>query len=207
MVAITKTTLSLGTALIAATVLIACGDSGSPADNATAKSAAESTASAGKTNDAMPAGGYAPKLTMPKKRPDHVEVPLAEMFLNSAQVPAAENVNIPVYPGVKIVSTMAGGQFDSSSGAGVQLPGMVLLSSDELGSILAFYQDKLAGWQHEEFYGIHTFWDGPEGSNAMDITAGYSMLTLGEIEEDDVLRLLWPEMRTKIDMMYDKPGN
>ncbi len=102
---------------------------------------------------------------------------------------------------------MAGGQFDSSSGEGVQLPGMILLSSDELDVVLAFYKEKLAGWQYQDFYGIHTFWDGPEGSNPLDIMAGYSMLSLDTIEEGEVQRLLWPEMRTKIDMMYDKPGN
>ncbi len=207
MVAITRTTGNFGAALLAAAVLFACGDSGTSTDDTAAKSAAKSTAPAAKTTAAMPAGGYAPKLTMPKKRPDHVEAPLAEMLLNSAQIPAAGDVNIPAYPGARIVSTMAGGQFNSSAGEGVQLPGMILLSSDELDVVLAFYNEKLAGWQYQDFYGIHTFWDGPEGSNPLDITAGYSMVILDTIEAEEVQRLLWPEMRTKIDMMYDKPGN
>lgn len=201
MVAFTRSIQNLGMALLAAAVLLACGDSGSSADDASAKSAA-------KASDSMPAGGYAPKLTMPKKRPDHVEVPLAEMFLNSAQVPAAEDVSIPAYPGAKIVSTMASGQIKSSSGERKSLPGMILLSSDELETVRDYYKDKLADWQFSDSYGLNMFYDGPAGSTMMDIMgSGYPMLTLGEIGEDDVMRLLWPEMRTKIDMVYDKPGS
>ncbi len=101
---------------------------------------------------------------------------------------------------------MAASNYDSSSGEGTMLPGMTLLSSDDLDTVLTFYTENLAGWQYQDHYGIHTFWDGPEGSNPLDITAGHSILSLMEIEEDDVQRVLWPEMRTKIDMMYDKPG-
>ncbi len=194
---------------LAAVLVCACGDSGSSTDDAASQAGAESTAAdSGRAAEAStPAGGYAPKLVMPKKRPDHVEVPLAEMFLKSAQVPAAADVNIPAYPGAKIVSTMPAAQFESSSGDGKTLPGMVLLSSDEVDTVLVFYKDKLAGWQYKDFYGVHTFWDGPEGSNPLDIMAGHPTLSLAEIEEGDVLRLLWPEVRTKIDMVYDKPGS
>lgn len=201
----------LGISVFAAGTLWGCGDSGSSADDAAAQTAAESAAAAtarvAEAEASMPAGGYAPKLSMPSKRPEHVEVPLAEMFLKSAQVPPASDVNIPAYPGARIMSTMAGGRFDSSSGEGKQLPGMVLLSADDVDSVLAYYKEQLAGWQYQDFYGIHTFWNGPEDSNPLDIMAGHSMLSLSELEEGEVQRLLWPEMRSKIDMMYDKPGN
>lgn len=204
-----RTIRNLGMSMIAATMFYGCGDSGTSApDTATKSGSADSAAEAAAgtpAESAMPAGAYAPKLTMPRKKPDHVEVPLAEMFLKSAQVPVAANVNIPAYPGARILSTMAGGAFDSSSGEGKSLPGMVLLSSGDLETVLNFYKEQLAGWQYQDFYGVHTFWNGPEGSNPLDIMAGHSMLSLTQIEEGDVQRLLWPEMQTKIDMMYDKP--
>lgn len=209
MIANKRTIRNLTFTISAAVILFGCGDSGSSAPDTSAqpKAAGSDAATAAPTEATMPAGGYAPKLVMPKKRPDHVEVPLAEMFLSSAQVPAAADVNIPAYPGAKIVSTMAATQFQSSSGDGKTLSGMVLLSSDAVDTALAFYKDKLAGWQYQDFYGVHTFWDGAEGSNPLDMMAGHSTLSLSEIEEGDVLRLLWPEVRTKIDMMYDKPGS
>lgn len=200
---------TLGILVLAAGALWGCGDSGSSSDGTMVKSDADSSSAGAPREEeaSMPAGGYAAKLTMPKKLPDHDEVPLAEMFLKAAQVPAAADVNIPAYPDARIVSSMGAMQYSGSSGEGQSLPGMVLLSSDELDAVLAFYKDKLAGWQYQDFYGVHTLWNGPEGSNALDMTAGYSTLSLSEIKADDVFRALWPEMRTKIDVVYDQPGS
>jgi hypothetical protein len=196
--------------LLAAAMFWGCGGPDSSASDTATQSesgnSATTAADATREESSMPVGGYAPKLTMPSKKPDHVEVPLAEMFLKSATVPAAADVNVPVYPGARIMSTMAGVTFDTDSGEGKSLPGMILLSSGDLESVLAFYQEQLPGWQYKDFFGVHTFWNGPEGSNPLDITAGHSMLSLSELEEGEVQRLLWPEMRTKIDMAYDKPG-
>lgn len=209
MIANRRTIRNITFTISAAVIFFGCGDSGSsdPDTSAQPKAAGSDATAAAPTEATMPAGGYAPKLVMPKKRPEHVEVPLAEMFLASAQVPAAADVNIPQYPGARILSTMPAAQFESSSGDGKTLSGMIVLSSDEVDTVLAFYKDSLAGWQYKDFYGVHTFWDGPEGSNPLDVTAGHSTLSLTAIEEGDVLRLLWPEVRTKIDMMYDKPGS
>jgi hypothetical protein len=155
----------------------------------------------------MPPGGYAPKLSMPSNPPDHSEIPIASMFLQSAKIPAAADVNIPRYPDSMIMSTMAANQWSSGDADAKQLPGMILLAPDDIESVMAFYRQKLAGWQYKEFYGVHSFWNGPEGSNPLDITAGHSIVSVSQIEDDSVQRILWPEMRTKIDMMYDKPGS
>ena len=155
----------------------------------------------------MPPGGYAPKLSMPSDPPDHSEVPIAAMFLQSAKVPQASDVNIPRYPDSMIMSTMDASQWSTGDDDAKQLPGMILLAPGDVEAVLAFYKEQLAGWQYEDIYGVHTFWNGPEGSNPLDITAGHSMVSISKIKEDDLQRVLWPEMRTKIDLMYDKPGS
>lgn len=196
-------------AFLATAALYGCGGSDSSSSDAAKQEepARAATETAAMDSSALPPGGYAPKLTMPKKRPDHIEVPLAESFLNAATVPAADDVNVPVYPGAKIMSTMAAGQIRSSSGDGKSLAGMSLLIPDDLETALAFYKAQLGGWQYRDVYGVHMFWNGPEGSNPLDISAGYSTISLSELSADSVQRLLWPEMQTKVDMMYDKPGS
>lgn len=207
-----RATIRSVTFTIAATlILCGCGDSGSSASDSSAQpgstgSKAASAAPAA-AESVMPPGGYAPKLSMPGNPPDHPEVSIAAMFLQSAKVPSAADVNIPRYPASMIMSTMAANQWGGDDSDGKQLPGMILLAPGDLESVLAFYREKLAGWQYKDFYGVHTFWSGPEGSNPLDITAGHSILSISQLEDDGVQRALWPEMRTKIDMMYDKPGS
>lgn len=196
-------------AIFAAMISFGCGDSGSSAPDASAqpKAAAGNTTTTAPAKATMPPGGYAPKLSMPSNPPDHSEIPIASMFLQSAKIPAAADVNIPRYPDSMIMSTMAANQWSSGDADAKQLPGMILLAPDDIETVVAFYRQKLAGWQYKEFYGVHSFWNGPEGSNPLDITAGHSIVSVSQIEDDSVQRILWPEMRTKIDMMYDKPGS
>lgn len=200
----------LGMIMLGSTLLWGCGNSDTSIDEASTGTAEAPVTVASSqpapAESVTPTGGYAPKLVMPSKRPDHVEVPLAAMVLKNAQIPAASDVNIPAYPGARILSTMAGGAMQSSSGTAKSLPAMILLTQDSLDSVLAFYKQKLTGWQYQDFYGVHSIWNGPEGSSPMDIMAGHSQVMLSAIEEGEVQRLLWPEMRTKIDIVYDKPG-
>jgi len=197
-----------GMFLLGALLLWGCGDPDTPADvEVTAQGASAPVASvkSQSAETAMSAGGYAPKLVMPGKRPDHVEVPLTAMVLESARIPPESEVNIPAYPGARIMSTMAGGTMSSDGKKVKSLPAMILLANDGLETVLAFYEEQLSDWQYQEMYGNHMFWNGPEGSNPLDIMAGHSAVTLSAIEETEVQRLLWPEVRTRIDIAYDKP--
>ena len=197
--------------IFAAMIFFGCGDSGSSASDSSAQPKAsggeKGAATQAPAKSTMPPGGYAPKLSMPSNPPDHSEVPIAAMFLQSAKVPAASDVNIPRYPDSMIMSTMSADQWGSDDADTIQLPGIILLAPGDVEAVLAFYKEKLAGWQYKEFYGVHTLWNGPEGSNPLDITAGHSIVSISKIKEDDLQRVLWPQMRTKIDMMYDKPGS
>lgn len=206
-----RTIRNITFAILAAVAVSGCGDSGSSATDSSAQPKASGseagTAAQAPAKSTMPPGGYAPKLSMPSDPPDHSEVPIAAMFLQSAKVPQASDVNIPRYPDSMIMSTMETGQWSTGDEDAKQLPGMILLAPDDVEAVLAFYKEKLPGWQYKDFYGVHTLWNGPEGSNPLDITAGHSMVSISKIKEDDLQRVLWPEMRTKIDLMYDKPGS
>ncbi len=194
--------------IFAAMIFFGCGDSGSSDSDSSAQPKAPGSdagaAAQAPTKSTMPPGGYAPKLSMPSNPPDHSEVPIAAMFLQSAKVPAASDVNIPRYPDSMIMSTMAWSTGDADA---KQLSSMILLAPGDVESVLAFYKQELVGWQYKDIYGVHTLWNGPEGSNPLDVTAGHSMVSISQIEDDSLQQLLWPQMRTKIDMMYDKPGS
>lgn len=211
MIAHERTIRNVTFAILAAAVAWSCGDSGSSTSSDSAQPKAANTGSEAATSvpakSTMPPGGYAPKLSMPSSPPDHSEVPIAAMFLQSAKVPAAAEVNIPRYPDSMIMSTMAANQWSTGDAEAKQLPGMILLAPDDPDTVLAYYKEELAGWQYKDFYGVHTLWNGPEGSNPLDITAGHSIVSISQVEDDSVQRALWPEMHTKIDMMYDKPGS
>jgi hypothetical protein len=206
MIAYIRTIRNVTITIFAAVMFFGCGDSGSSAPDSSAQPRAAGSeagaAAQAPVKSTMPPGGYAPKLSMPSNPPDNSEVPIAAMFLQSAKVPSAADVNVPRYPESMILSTMAANQWSSGDSDAKQLPGMILFES-----VLAFYKEQLASWQYKDFYGVHTFWDGPEGSNPLDITAGHSIVSISQIEDDSVQRALWPKMLTKIDMMYDKPGN
>lgn len=211
MIAYVRTIRNVTIAIFAAVIIFGCGDSGSSASDSSGQSMAAGSeagaAAQAPAKSTMPPGGYAPKLSMPSNPPNHSEVPIAAMFLQSAKVPQASDVNIPRYPDSMIMSTMSADQWGSDDPDTIQLPGMILLAPGDVQSVLAFYKEKLPDWQYKDFYGVHTLWNGPEGSNPLDITAGHSILSISKIKEDDLQRVLWPEMQTKIDMMYDKPGS
>jgi len=55
-------------------------------------------------------------------------------------------------------------------------------------------------------FGAHMFWNGDENSNPLDITGEFSLVSLAPIQEDDTIRAMWPDTRTKIDIRYE-PGS
>ncbi|MFQ5549079.1 MAG: hypothetical protein ACE5FV_12360 [Woeseia sp.] len=176
--------------------LPACGDSESPTEPA-----ADSTATAPATR----ADGYAPMLTMPETLPDDPGVQMMVMMANNSEVPSASEVNVPAYPDAAVMSTMGPMEMTANDEKITSLPSMAMLSADEVSDVVAFYKERLADWQYKEFVGTHSFWNGGEDSNPLDITGQFSLVVVVPLSETDSARAVWPDMRSRIDLRY-QPG-
>jgi len=181
-------------------ILLGCGNSDSPA--ALAADQDTDTPAATTRPDA-----YAPMLVIPKKLPDDPGMPMMVMMANNTVMPSASEVNVPLYPGAQVMSAMAGMVMTSNGVKETSLPSMSLLSADEAAEVAAFYHEQLTGWRYKEFYGMHSFWNGDEDSNPMDITGQFSLVSIISVPETDTLREVWPETRTRIDLRYEPAVN
>ncbi len=76
-------------------------------------------------------------------------------------------VGLPVYPGLRMVSSSPGGDM----GTGVTaLPAVVGHTDDPMEQVVDFYAENLPGWNQGESFGSQVFWSGEpdEGFNLLD---------------------------------------
>jgi len=179
--------------------LQACSDSTSPTAN-------EPSASTSKSEKAAPvarADAYAHMLAVPTELPDDPGAPMLVMMMEKSVVPSTSEVNVPVYPGAKIMTAIGPVEMTSNGEKMITYPSLAMLSADETADVMAFYQKRLPRWKHHDFYGSHSFWNGPEDSNPLDITGRFSLVSVVPLSESDSAREMWPEMRTRIDVRYE----
>ncbi len=131
---------------------------------------------------------------------------MAVIMLESAEVPSANDVNVPAYPGAQLMSAMKGMKMTANGESMTTWPALSMLSDDEIVDVAAFYTEQLSEWRHKEMFGAHMFWNGDENSNPLDITGQFSLVSLAPIPDDDTIRTMWPKMRTRIDVRYE-PGS
>lgn len=201
MKAIVKTIYILALYMASSFLVSACGDSTSPSPSEPSASAPEMATPA----PVAQADAYAPKLAIPKKLPDDPTLPMLVMMMEQSVIPSTSDVNIPVYPGAQIMTTMAPMEMTSNGEKMTSYPSMSLLSADETAEVQGFYQQQLTGWKYKEFYGSHSFWNGGEDSNPLDVTGRFSLVSILPLSETDSVRAIWPEMRTRIDIRYAPP--
>jgi hypothetical protein len=144
-------------------------------------------------------------LVIPKKLPDDPGMQMMVMMADNTVMPSASEVNVPLYPGAQVMSAMGSMVMTSNGVKETSLPSMSLLSADESAEIAAFYHEQLTGWRYKEFFDIHSFWNGDEDSNPMDITGQFSLISIVPVSEEDTLRAVWPEVRSRIDLRYEPP--
>lgn len=190
----------LASLIFSLSILSGCGNSDSP--SATAADQDTGTPATVTRPDA-----YAPMLVIPKKLPDDPGMQMMVMMSNNTVMPSASEVNVPLYPGAQVMSAMAPMVMTSNGVKETSLPAMSLLSADETADVAAFYHEQLTGWRYKEFYGMHSFWNGDEDSNPMDITGQFSLVSIISVPETDTLREVWPETRTRIDLRYEPVVN
>jgi hypothetical protein len=181
-------------------ILSGCGDSDSPP--AAAVDQDTGTPAAVTRPDA-----YAPMLEIPKKLPDDPGMQMMVMMANNTVMPSASEVNVPLYPGAQVMSAMGSMEMTSNGVKETSLPSMSLLSADATAEIAAFYHEQLTGWRYKDFSGMHSFWNGDEDSNPLDITGQFSLVSITPVSETDTLRAVWPETRTRIDLRYEPVVN
>jgi len=190
----------LASLIFSLSILSGCGNSDSP--SATAADQDSGTPATVARPDA-----YAPMLVIPKKLPDDPGMQMMVMMSDNTVMPSASEVNVPLYPGAQVMSAMGPMEMTSNGVKEATLPAMSLLSADESAEIAAFYHEELTGWRYKDFYGMHSFWNGDEDSNPLDITGQFSLVSIVPVSEADTLRAVWPEMRTRIDLRYEPVVN
>lgn len=194
-----KTLCVLASFIVGVIFLQACGDSTSTSANAPSAS----TSKPEKAAPVVPADVYAPMLAVPKTLPDDPGAPMLVMMMENSIIPSTSEVNVPVYPGAQIMTAMGAAKMTSNGEKMITYPSLAMLSADETAEVVAFYTQQLAGWKHQEFYGNHSFWNGPEDSNPLDITGQFSLVSVLPLSASDSVRAIWPEMRTRIDLRYE----
>lgn len=118
------------------------------------------------------AAPFAPVLDPPKNIQAGSPASIGAAVLKSVKVPDRSAVNVPPYPGAKIIQTQG---FRSMTANGKKincLHYIKLLSKDDGAAIQAFYKKNLPGYHSENKFGgmIRVLWDGPKNFNSMDIT-------------------------------------
>ena len=190
----------LASLIFSLSILSGCGDSDST-------SAPAADQDAGTPAMVTRPDAYAPMLVIPKKLPDDPGMQMMVMMSNNTVMPSASEVNVPLYPGAQLMSAMGPMEMTSNGVKETTMPAMSLLSADETAEIAAFYQEQLTGWRYKEVYGMHSFWNGDEDSNPLDITGQFSLVSIVPVPETDTLRAVWPETRTRIDLRYEPVVN
>lgn len=188
----------LASLIFSLSILSGCGNSDSP-------SAAAADQDSGTPAMVTRSDAYAPMLVIPKKLPDDPGMQMMVMMANNTVIPSASEVNVPLYPGAQLMSAMGLMEMTSNGVKETSLPSMSLLSTNETAEVVAFYREQLTAWQYKEFFGMHSFWNGDEDSNPMDITGQFSLVSIVPVPETDSLRVVWPVMRTRIDLRYEPP--
>jgi hypothetical protein len=154
-----------------------------------------------------PADAYAPKLPVPEDVPDDPGAKMLVMAMRWVTVPSKSEVGVPAYPGARVMSTMAAQKMTVNDEETKMMPGLALLSEDEISDVVEFYTQKLKGWQQKEFFGSYMFWDGPADANPLDITLPYPLVGIVPLAESGSEKALWPSVKTRIDIRYRPPGD
>ena len=116
---------------------------------------------------------YAPKVEIPNNADPNS---LAAMVVNAAKIPDKSEVEIPTYPGARVVQT----KNTDGSGTSGELPYIKLLSTDPPDKIVAWYRSQLKGYTYEDVFSVAwVLWKGEGKFNGMDIRQRMAIQNVG----------------------------
>jgi hypothetical protein len=114
---------------------------------------------------------------------------LAIAYLNAVQVPPKTHVSMPPYPGAVVIQTTPAQTGEANGEAFEMLPVIVLVATDDVETVAAFYRERLAAWNTMSQFGQHYFWEGDVEFNPFDMvgTAKIPAVTVMEDMDRDKL--------------------
>lgn len=114
---------------------------------------------------ALSAEPYAPVAKDPGKptiEGQETGYPLEQMMLQAVakMVPDRSAVEQPPYPGAVVVTAQKGGPGSANDVAFTALPSLVLHTTDDVATVLAFYVEALPGWTKYDYFGMDYLYKG-----------------------------------------------
>lgn len=114
---------------------------------------------------AVQAEPYAPVAKDPGKptiEGQELGYPLEQMVLQEAakNVPDRSAVKQPPYPGAVIVNARPAGKGSTNGVAYTSLPSLILHTTDDMATVLAFYVKALPDWTKYDYFGMDYLYEG-----------------------------------------------
>ena len=146
---------------------------------------------------------YAPKLEAPSNIKEGTPEYLGVMILKSSVVPPKTAVNIPPYPGAKIIQTTQGMEMEINGEKQKCYPYIKMLSKDDGEKIVSFYKEKLKGYKYLDKFGgmIKVFWQGGDDFNPMDMDQRCKTVAL-QVSDGSIFKELMPDVKSVIEITY-----
>lgn len=144
---------------------------------------------------------YAPKVKAPTGiKPFSIE-DFDVMGINAAVVPEKSAVEIPPYPGARVLSTISEFKMTINKKKVTCLSSIKLLSTDPVDKVVAFYKEKLKEYRYKSMWDgmINFFWIGGKDDNMLDIKKACVTLYISISSADSKMM---PKAKTEIQLTY-----
>ena len=144
---------------------------------------------------------FAPPVSVP---PDGGELrPWEAEALRTMEIPSADAVGVPAYPGARVVQVMPGGEMSFNDETTRYNPSIKLLSLDSEEDVAAFYREALAGegWNSDTIMGMTWFWQGDRAFDPLDVAAVGLIPAIGIMEPGPMGRMM-PGAQSLIEIRY-----
>ena len=144
---------------------------------------------------------YAPKVKAPAGLKPFSAEDFAVMMVNAAVVPEMSAVNVPPYPGARVLQTVTGFSMTIKGKKVTCFPTIKLLSVDRAEKIVAFYKERLKGYRYSSMLGgdFNFFWVGGKDYNVLDINQACVTPRISISPADSKIM---PEAKTEIELNY-----
>ncbi len=141
-------------------------------------------------------GPIAPFPTIPENLPNK---PVYERMKRDFEIPSAKQVGIPGYPKSYAIS----GQSKMDLKTEILLPTIILVTSDQIGTVIDYYKKVLKGWNFDQTQTI--FWQG-EDEYFPNEERNHIESVFIKKSSQPLATVLFPEAKTEIIITYN-PDN
>jgi hypothetical protein len=130
--------------------------------------------------------------------------PLEQMVLQAApkNMPDRSAVKQPPYPGAVAVNTQPASEGSTNGVAYTQLPSVILHTTDNVATVMAFYQEALPDWTKLDLYGMEYLYEGSGEFNPMEDSAREMPYVMVGGLRDFMKYHAVPDAKTSITIFY-----